>query len=196
MGNRANKGEALLNPSGWLDQYGDDLFRYALSRLRDVESAEEVVQETFVAALRSRDQYSGTGTEKAWLIGILKRKVVDFVRKRNRAASAHSGDVEEDLSEALFDNKGKWRVDPRIFGDSPESAMESQEFLAAFRSCLSHLPPRQADAFTSREIDGKKSDEICKELAVSASNLWVLLHRARLALSRCLQSNWREQGSR
>ena len=196
MGNQADKREALLNPSGWLDQYGDDLFRYALSRLRDVESAEEVVQETFVAALRSRDQYNGTGTEKAWLIAILKRKVVDFVRKRNRASSAHGGGAEEDLSETLFDNKGKWRVDPRIFGSSPAAALESQEFLAAFRSCLSHLPPRQADAFTSREIDGLKSDDICKELAISASNLWVLLHRARLALSRCLQSNWREQGTR
>lgn len=196
MNEAADSEKRSIDPSAWLDQYGDYLYRYALSRLRDAESAEEVVQETFVSALRARDQFAGKGTEQAWLVGILKRKIVDLVRKRNRATSAHGSDMDEDLSETLFDNRGHWRVDPRVFGSNPQSILESREFWSVFRACLAKLPQRQADVFTLREMDDRTGAEICKELDVSASNLWVLLYRARVGLSRCLKSNWHTQGGR
>jgi RNA polymerase sigma-70 factor (ECF subfamily) len=196
MTDSTEKGNRLLNPASWLDRYGDYLFRYALSRLRNADSAEEVVQETLVAGLRHRDQYQGKGSEKAWLVAILKRKVIDHVRKRNRRGEIKDTDAETDLGETLFDHKGHWREDPRLFGPHPEAALENREFWEIFRDCLSKLPQRQADVFALREMDGRSSDEICKEMGLTSSNLWVLLYRARLGLSRCLKAHWQAVGGR
>ena len=180
---------SVVDPAQWVDRHGDTLYRFALSRLRDAEAAEEVVQETFVAALGARDQYSGKGPEGAWLLGICKRKVVDHVRRRNRPDTGSGGDFGPDPSETMFDAKGNWRFDPRVLKGRPEGALEREEFWQAFRGCLQRLSQRQADAFTLRELEDLTSDEICKELAISASNLWVLLHRARLSLTGCMKSH-------
>jgi RNA polymerase sigma-70 factor (ECF subfamily) len=187
MARPGEQSENVMDPAGWLDRHGDSLYRFAISRLRDPEAAEEVVQETFVAALHARDQYRGQGTEGAWLLGICKRKVVDHIRRRSRPDAATGGDLGPDPSEAMFDTKGNWRLDPRIVRGRPESALEREEFWKTFRECLRRLSQRQADAFTLRELDDLGSEEICKELAISASNLWVLLHRARLGLTRCMK---------
>ena len=185
---------SVVKPAQWVDRYGDTLYRFALSRLRNAEAAEEVVQETFVAALGARDQYSGKGPEGAWLMGICKRKVVDHVRRRNRPDTGTGGDLGPDPSEAMFDAKGNWRFDPRALKGRPEGALEREEFWQAFRGCLQRLSQRQADAFTLRELEDLTSDEICKELAISASNLWVLLHRARLSLTGCMKSHLEKWG--
>ena len=185
---------SAVNPAEWVDRHGDTLYRFALSRLRDAEAAEDVVQETFVAALRARDQYSGKGSEGAWLVGICKRKVVDHVRRRNRPDTGAGGDLGPDPTEAMFDAKGNWRLDPRVLKGRPERALEREEFWQAFRGCLQRLSQRQADAFTLRELDDLTSDEICKELEISASNLWVLLHRARLSLVGCMKSHLEKWG--
>ena len=186
--------KSVVDPAQWVDRYGDTLYRFALSRLRDTEAAEEVAQETFVAALGARDQYSGKGPEGAWLMGICKRKVVDHVRRRNRPDTGSGGDLGPDPSETMFDAKGNWRLDPRVLKGRPESALEREEFWQAFRGCLGRLSQRQADAFTLRELDDLTSDEICKELEISASNLWVLLHRARLGLTGCMKSHLEKWG--
>jgi RNA polymerase sigma-70 factor (ECF subfamily) len=183
-----------IDPAEWVDRYGDTLYRFALSRLRNADSAEEVVQETFVAALRARDQYSGEGAEGAWLLGICKRKIVDLIRRRNRPDAASGGDLGSDPSASLFDAKGHWRQDPRIMKGRPEACLERDEFWLAFRGCLNGLSQRQADVFTLREIDELAGDEICKELGITASNLWVLLHRARLQLTRCMKSHLEKWG--
>jgi RNA polymerase sigma-70 factor (TIGR02943 family) len=182
-----------LEPSQWLDRYGDGLFRYALSRLRNREAAEEVVQETFVSALKARDQYSGRGSENGWLVGILKRKIIDYVRRRNRLLSGTDDDSQADLSETLFDQTGRWREDPRLFGRDPAAGMESKEFRAALNDCLTGLSEKQRNVFTLREIEDISSDLICKELDITPSNLWVLLHRARLRLASCLRSKWQSE---
>jgi RNA polymerase sigma-70 factor (TIGR02943 family) len=185
----------VVDPANWVDRHGDTLYRFAISRLRDEETAEEVVQETLVAALRARDQYAGKGSEGAWLLGICKRKVVDHVRRRSRPDAASGGELGSDPSEAMFDAKGNWRFDPRVLKGRPEAALEREDFWLAFRGCLERLSQRQADAFALREIEDMSSDEICKELGVSASNLWVLLHRARLGLTRCMKSHLEKEGA-
>lgn len=182
--------ETRVEPSQWVERYGDYLYRYALSRLHNREFAEETVQETFVAALRARDQFSGRGEERAWLLGILKRKIIDLVRQRARLQTGHSNELGTDPSEALFDQKGSWREDPRLFGRSPAAALENREFWQTFHACLETLPEKQALAFSAREVDSQTSEEICKNLNISTSNLWVLLHRARLGLMRCIKSRW------
>ena len=194
MDDPSEKGTSSLNPAEWVDRHGDYLYRYALSRLRDAEASEEVVQETFVAGLKHVDQYARTGPERAWLLGILKRKIVDHVRLRSRASSTDAVEGSDDFWESLFDKRGFWKADPRIFGSDPSAPLERREFWAIFRKCLDGLPERQADAFVLREMDGKSSEEICKDLEVSSSNLWVLLHRARLRLANCMKSRWQAEG--
>jgi len=188
--------EEQIEPARWVDRYGDCLYRYALSRLRDVGSAEEIVQETSVAALRNIDQYAGKGAERAWLLGILKRKIIDQIRKRNRIRPTESTDAADDVSELVFDQKGCWKTDLRLFGSDPGAPLEQAELWKVFQDCLQSLPQRQADAFTLRELDEKSSAEVCKDMDISASNLWVLLYRARLRLAKCMKARWLTEGGR
>ncbi len=190
MGEQGEQPISQLDPSVWVDRHGDVLYGYALARLRDPEAAEEVVQETFVSALGAVAQYSGKGAEGAWLLGILKRKIVDHVRRRSRFDAAVGGEGEADPSEAFFDGKGNWRRDATLCKVLPEASLEREEFWDVFRACLEGLPRRQADVFALREVDGMASEEICQGLGISTSNLWVLLHRARLRLTRCMQSHY------
>ena len=175
-----------LNPSKWVDEHGDFLYQFAVSRLRDTEAAEEVVQETFVAALRHQDQYAERGAERAWLLGILRRKIVDLIRQRNRHQTVET--TEGDWTTTLFDRLGHWKNDPRLSQLRPERSLERAEFWGMLRQCLENLPFRQADAFVLREMEDKTTEEICKDLEVTSSNLWVLLYRARLGLAQCLKS--------
>lgn len=179
--------ETQLDPSQWVDAYGDYLYRYARSRLRDPEASEEVVQETFVAGLKGSAQYAGRGSERAWLLGILKRKIIDHVRRRNRAAIGGDREFGDDFAEQLFDQTGQWKHDPRIFGENPAAALESSDFYRILQHCLDALPKGQADAFTLREVEGEKSADVCHVLGITSSNLWVLLHRARLRLAACMK---------
>lgn len=178
-----------LDPAAWVDEHGDYLYRYAHSRLRDAEASEEVVQETFVAGLKHVDQFTGSGSERAWLLGILKRKIVDLVRQRSRTSSLNETDS-SDPSEALFDRNGSWRQEIRSTVRHSLDSLEREEFWKILRGCLATIPPRQADVFALREMDERSTEEICKELEISASNLWVLLHRARLQLSICMKGRW------
>ena len=185
-GEAATNGEPVLKPAEWPDRYGDTLFRYAVSRLRDREAAEEVVQETFVSALKARDQFSGEGVEGAWLMGILRRKVIDHVRRKKRAFNEPADDG-EDLSSRLYDQSGKWRSDAEIKA-IPSRSLENADFYRHLHRCIDSLPPRQAMAFVLRELEEFSTEEICQILDTEPSNLSVLLYRARAKLSECLSS--------
>jgi RNA polymerase sigma-70 factor (ECF subfamily) len=188
--------KVAVKPEEWLRQHGDYLFRFALSRLRDPNAAEEVIQETFVAGLRAAGQYAGKGTERAWLLSILKRKIIDFIRLRNRNSGLPLHESEECWADSFFDASGHWKTDPRFLASQPSDSLEREEFWASFRDCLAKLSQRQADVFVLRELDEAGSEAICKELEISASNLWVLLHRARLQLAKCLQGRWKGEQAR
>jgi RNA polymerase sigma-70 factor (ECF subfamily) len=184
------------DPAAWLDLYGDYLYGYALVRLRNASHAEDVVQETLLAALQSHDRYAGRSSERTWLIGILKHKLIDHFRRVGREAPV--GEVEGEVFEhpELFRESGEW-VDhwkegrsPIEWQMTPAAMLEQTEFWETFNSCLSPLPARIASAFTLREIDGLSTEEICEILNVSTNNLWVMLHRARMHLRRCIELNW------
>ena len=182
----------LLDPSRWVDEYGDYLYRYAMSRLRDAASAEEVVQETFLAGIRYQHQYSGDGAERAWLLGILKRKIIDLVRKRARHAKTSGYEDENDPSSQLFDDGGQFRRDVP-WSDLPEARLESQELWGVVEGCLKTLPQGQADVFTLSVMEELDTEEICEELSITPANLWVRMHRARLGLARCVSSKWKQE---
>ncbi|BCA53827.1 RNA polymerase, sigma-24 subunit, ECF subfamily [Nitrospira sp. KM1] len=183
------------DPQLWVEQYGDYLFRCALLRVRDRAVAEDLVQETFLAALQSRDRFAGQSSERNWMIGILKHKIVDRFRKDVREQPA------EDLNEFVrsgedggsFDQHGHWRLDqtaPMDWPDHPGNILERKQFWSSLEHCVAGLPPKMAQVFTLREVDEIESDVVCRMLNVSASNLWVLLHRARKQLRQCLEINF------
>ncbi|VAW77296.1 RNA polymerase ECF-type sigma factor [hydrothermal vent metagenome] len=173
------------DPGRWLEKYGDALFRYALGRLHDSSHAEDMVQETLVAALQARTSYSGRAQEKTWLIGILKHKIVDFIRKQVREVTV------DDISEvdSQFDARGHWIRPPRDWGD-PDKALHNQQFLDAFEACLKRLKPTLAQVFVLKEFSGLSNKEICNELSITATNCSVMLYRARMGLRCCLDIRW------
>ncbi len=185
----------LSSPDRWLDEHGDALFGFALTRVRDRGTAEDLVQETLLAAWRGRESFAGGSTERTWLIGILKHKLTDHWRRSSRearAADAAPADGEgEGPLEQLFDSADSdhWRIEPSPWYN-PDTALEQQEFWQIFTDCIAALPAAQAQAFSLCELDGLEGQEACKVLAVAPTNLWVMLHRARLRLRQCLENHW------
>jgi RNA polymerase sigma-70 factor, ECF subfamily len=175
----------LPDAGEWLQRYGDALYRYALARLRRSHDAEEVVQETLLAAFKKRSQFQGLSNPLTWLTGILKSKILDRMRKAARQAA----DTDPADLDAWFDAGHHWRKPLGRWGD-PANVAERAEFWQVVRNCLAKLPARMAEAFTLRTIDDIEPAEVCRDLAISPGNLWVLMHRARLRLVRCLQINW------
>jgi RNA polymerase sigma-70 factor (ECF subfamily) len=183
------------DPSDWVDRYGDYLFRFALLRLRDRSAAEDLVQETFLAALRNRGSFSGKSSESTWLIGILKHKIADHFRRQSREGSVRDDDPPDPAGEGVFDASGHWAAGPANWGANPADLLRQKEFLDQLAECLSDLSPNHANAFTLREIEGLDTREICKVLNVTETNLWVILHRARMLLRRCLETRWFAKGT-
>ena len=186
----------ISDPAGWVERHGDYLFRYALMRVRNRDLAENLVQETFLAALSSKSSFGGRSAERTWMIGILKHKVIDHYRKgfRERPVSELQTDEEQTIDQ-FYDAAGSPKQFPKDWMPDQEVIMQNKEFWTTFRDCLSHLPARSAEAFTLRELDDLDTTVICKELGISPTNLWVMLHRARLQLRACLEKNWFERRS-
>ena len=186
----------LSDPERWVEEHGDYLFKYALVRLRDPAKAEDMVQETFLAALKGGSQFAGRSAEKSWLVGILKSKICDHFRKASRETSFTDLDFYSDeendrfIPDGIF--QGGWihELGPLEWSPDPGASLDSQAFWKTFHDCSSKLPKNVATVFTLREVDGVESKEIRKMLNISENNLWVMLHRARMALRRCLETNW------
>lgn len=178
------------DPSDWVDSYGNYLFRYAMLRLRDRTAAEDVVQETFLAALKDRGSFSGISSEATWLVGILKHKIGDHFRRQARETPLMEENPGEHPDAEYLDEAGHWTTGPAEWGRNPAEIYRNKEFVERFRKCLAGLSPNHANAFTLRETEGLGTAEICKILGVSETNLGVILHRARSLLRRCLETLW------
>jgi len=178
-----------LHPENWVDQYADYLFNFAVSRVSDAEIAKDLVQETFYAGLKSAKNYKGTAAERTWLIAILKRKVIDHYRKINSI----KGKAEVRMTySSQNDTEGDWLeeqvADPLSILENDD--IENEELGLAIQECISKLPKKQSLVFTMKTIQGMSTEDICKELGINPSNLWVIIHRARTALMGCLNQNW------
>jgi RNA polymerase sigma-70 factor (TIGR02943 family) len=177
--------QELPEPQEWVERYGDALYRYAVTRLRRSHEAEEVVQETFLAAFKARNQFQGQCVPLTWLTSILRRKILD----RLRQAARHAAELDPADLDACFDETNHWR-EPLGHWADPATLAERSDFWRVVNSCMAKLPARMAAAFALRTLDNEEPAEVCRQLDLSSQNLWVLLHRARLRLARCLQVNW------
>ena len=181
-----------LDPQRWLDRHGDYLYGFALTRVRVAGVAEDLVQETLLAAWQGRDGFAGAASEQSWLTAILKRKVVDWLRRQVRERSRTSPG--EDAAEGAFDpfdRGGHWKKTPADWGrGNPAEQLNREEFWATLHACLGKLPPRLRDVFVLRYLDERSGEDVCEGLGLTPANLWVMLHRARLRVSGCLSENW------
>ena len=176
-----------------IERFRGYLTRYALLQLRDPGAVEDVVQETLLAAIQGGARFSGKSTVKTWLTGILKHKIIDQVRRQLREQpllqSEDDDRTEADIIDALFKPDGHWLSFPANWGD-PDNALEMKEFWQIFEMCSRLMPAKTARVFMMREVMELTTGEICKELDITATNCWVMLHRARLSLRECLQAKW------
>jgi len=191
MNKYISRNKTELHPELWVDTHGDYLYNFAWSRVQSKETAEDLVQETFVSALKGRKSFRGESTELTWLLSILKRKVIDFYRKKSTKkefATAHfSKPFQNEDSMA-----GHWIMEraPKDWQQETYAPTRQDEFQEILSLCLSLLPEKWRAVFVLKVMEETNSNEVCKELGCSASNLWVILHRARLKLRECIENKW------
>lgn len=187
-----------LEPEKWVERYADVLYSFALARVRREEVAEDLVQDTLLSAYKAKDTFLFNASEKTWLISILKRKVIDYYRKKSTQNELNVFDKEESDSfvNHFFESEGKsaghWteKGSPKNWRKDFETSVESKEFNEILLNCLGKLPPKLAAVFTLKVMDDMDSEEVCKELQITPSNYWVMMHRAKLQLRECMEKNW------
>jgi RNA polymerase sigma-70 factor (TIGR02943 family) len=177
-----------LFPETWVDRYSDYLYNYTIVRVNDHEVAQDLISETFLAGLKSKDNFKGEASERTWLISILKRKIIDHYRKSN----SKKGKSEVRMTYKDEDSDGEW-LEERVsdpFDKTAEDTLVNEELGLAILNCLENLNEKQASIFRMKTIDGFDTEAICNEFNITPSNLWVIIHRARKSMADCLEENW------
>ena len=178
------------DPEYWVEEYADYLFGFAYSRLNDSHKAEDVLQETYLAAVKSVDKYDGRVPIKFWLRGIMKNKIVDSIKKDLRELNESELDSFPELNTKIFKRSGIFSRKVESWDFDPSQSFEKEEFWQIFSKCLEKLNDPLRSIYMLKEIDGMKTEEICKEFSISQANLWVITHRVRKQMKRCLNKNW------
>ncbi|OWK47020.1 sigma-70 family RNA polymerase sigma factor [Fimbriiglobus ruber] len=183
-------GHPASDPRVWVERYGDYLYRFALAKIRRPDEAEDIVQDTLLAAWRGRAEFAGRASERSWLTAILKRKVVDHLRRRVRERTDPIPDDRGSTGDP-FNRWGKWKTPPGNWGQhGPGEELNREEFWATMHDCMGKLPRRLHDAFALRYLDERGAEDVCEDMGLTTTNLWVMLHRARLKMWQCLSENW------
>jgi len=185
-----NPDESVKNAHHNIDKlvsrHAEALYSYALMRVQKKDLAEDMVQETLLAALKSWEKFAGDSSVRTWLIGILRHKILDFFRQHHDSERVD----DETWRAEYFDRKRHWKDKMVNWKTNPATLVENNEFWKILQDCLKELSQVMAKAFVMRELEGLSSEQVCKHLEISQTNLWVRLHRARLQLRRCLEINW------
>jgi RNA polymerase sigma-70 factor (ECF subfamily) len=169
------------------------MVRFAHLHLQDATLAEDAVQEALVGALTGAQRFAGRSALKTWVFAILKNKIADVLRHRQRTVDASSllKEGEDACMDDVFDQHGHWLQDSRPKGwNDPDASLEQQQFWAVFEACLDGVPPQQARVFMLREFMDFETDEICEQVGISSANVFVILHRARQRLRECVDQRW------
>lgn len=178
-----------LDPNKWIELYADYLYNYAITRVDGQELAKDLVQETFFSGIKGKDNFRGEASERTWLVSILKRKIIDHYRKIN------SEKGQQEIRMSFYEEgekKGNWieeRV-PQSWGNEGSAGIENDELKKALETCIDHLPEKYRIVFLLKTVQQYETDEICNELGITPSNLWVIIHRARMQLRNCMEKKW------
>jgi RNA polymerase sigma-70 factor (TIGR02943 family) len=183
-----------LSPESWVASYGNYLFSFCMLRVGNREVAEDLVQDTFVSAMRAKDSFQGQASEKTWLTTILKNKIVDHYRRKDilKDAATYLEETQQAFSDSFFEPvTGHWRRDsaPAAWSDTADSGVHQAEFESILRGCIEKMPTRLARVFIAKFIDDEVSEIICKVHGLSTSNYWVILHRTKVLMRSCLEKS-------
>jgi len=195
----AEKQKFTCDPNIWVDEYSEEFFRFAIYRVKNREVAEDLVQETFLSALKSLKNFRGDCPEKSWLYNILRNKIIDHFRKKtNQEVKQSSAAIETDDSFFMqYFKKGgqQWNSEaaPENWDIAVDKILERQEFMHFLMLCISLLPDTWAKVFSLKNMEDLSTKEICKELNITASNLWTIIHRSKLQLRGCLEKHWQNK---
>jgi RNA polymerase sigma-70 factor (ECF subfamily) len=179
-----------LAPETWADQHGEALYRFAMARVSDPELAADLVQETFLEALRGRDSFQGKSSARTWLTAILKHKIIDEFRRSRRLPRIDKESASEPVIESFFDRRGRSKTLPGRWGDEPDAILDRREFWEVLKRCVVRLPGNLADAFIAIELGELDRERACERFEITATNLAARLYRARLLLRHCLETHW------
>ena len=189
---------SLLSDTEFLENLRRQMLKFATLQLSDPHLAEDAVQEALIGALKNAGSFGGRAALKTWVFAILKNKIADVLRHKQRLVNASSlmrEDEEDEDFSSLFDSKGFWKADERPAAwANPEQSLREAQFWRVFEACLEHLPGNQARVFMMREFIELDSHEICATVGITVSNLNVMLHRARIRLRECLENQWFVEG--
>jgi RNA polymerase sigma-70 factor (ECF subfamily) len=186
----AEKPPPPVDVSEWVDKYGDYLYRYAMLRLQSQHAAEDAVQETFLAGIKNIEKFDGRVDVKYWLRGILRNKVVDYIRKASRERPVEDSEVKDMQDRFVFKAFGVATTRPAPWQFDPHRAYEKTEFWEVLHRCIAKLKGPTQQAFTLKMLEGLSTDEVCEAMKITPNYLWVMLHRARAQLKTCLEANW------
>jgi RNA polymerase sigma-70 factor (TIGR02943 family) len=198
LDDQADQNSDILSDGAFLQEIRTQMIKFATLQLGDGHLAEDAVQEALMGALKNASSFGRRAALKTWIFAILKNKIADILRQKQRTVNVGSlrSDDDADLSE-LFDDKGFWQTEERpIPWGNPETTLREGQFWKVFEACLEHLPPKQARVFMMREFIELDADEICATVDLTTSNLHVLLHRSRLRLRECIENNWYLEGEK
>ena len=178
------------DPEFWVEEYSDYLFGFAYSRLNDSHKAEDVVQETFLAAVKALDKFDGRVPVKFWLRGIMKNKIVDSIKRDMRELNESELNSFPEVNSKLFKTTGIFSRKVEEWDFDPFQSFEKEEFWQIFKSCLEKMKEPLRSVYMMKEIDGLDAKKICEEFNISHANLWVITHRVRKSMKLCLNKNW------
>ena len=178
-------------PHRWTDRYGDELYNFALRRVRSSEEAEELVQETLLSALDALASFRGESSERTWLFLILRRKLIDHYRRQARSPFVPLAASAEE-AEFFRPEDGHWREEcyPQAWNVAADDALEQQDLRETMQHCQGKLPARHGAVFVLRYVEELSAEEVCQELSLTLANYWVMVHRTKLHLRKCLEKHW------
>ncbi len=179
--------------SQWVEQYGDDLFSWAYYKTRNKEVAEDLVQESFLAAVRSYDGFKKQSNPKTWLFTILNNKIIDYYRSAAHNRSVNMSSLSSEDDDGLFDKHGGWLEDSQSAWEEDTHLLDRPEFLKTLEGCLNQLSEKHKAVTLAKFFHHKKGKQISKELNISSSNLWQIVHRSKLQLKKCLDLKWKDE---
>ncbi|UKN02984.1 sigma-70 family RNA polymerase sigma factor [Paracrocinitomix mangrovi] len=179
--------KADLDTSGWVDNYSDILYNYAITRVNDHELSKDLVQDTFVSALKGLASFKGESSVKTWLFSILKRKIIDHWRKQESRKTKPMSQLGN--GEQSGEEKAMQKQNENSFSEI-EVNYDNMELRDAIMGCIQDLPEKWKGIIIDKLVEEKKSEEVCKEHDITPSNLWVIVHRAKVQLRECLSAKW------
>lgn len=196
MSGQESKDTDLLRPDKWVEMYGDYLYTFAFLRLKRSDVAEDLVQDTFLSAWNAREAFQNKASEKTWLTSILRNKIIDYFRKSSTKNELirQKDDIDgmDYFFETAGDGAGHWKgtTAPAEWKKDLNNPVEAEEFRNILQACLDKLSEKAREVFVLKMMDDLETEEVCKALDITASNYWVLIHRAKMQLRVCIEKNW------